>query len=61
MSNPALDKYAGAVCTLDGKPAKIAGRLLPFAKVAQIDSALEVEFSWSTVDRIMQAGGEFRS
>lgn len=55
------NKYAGCVCTLDGKPAKISGRLLPFARVAQIASALEVEFSWVVVDRIMREGGEFRS
>ena len=54
-------KYAGMDCTLDGKPARVYGRKLIFAIIAQFDSSLEVEYSWPTVDRIMQAGGQFRS
>ena len=47
------DKYAGQPCTLNGKPAKIMGRLEPFALVGQLPQGLAVEFAWETVDYVM--------
>lgn len=55
--------YVGADCTLDGRPAIIAGRRLDAARVGLLDgSGYAVEFSWSTVARVMGlCGGAFKS
>lgn len=54
--------YAGADCTLDGEPATIAGRALPFAIVAHYPRGLRVEYAWATVAHVMRdRGGAFRS
>lgn len=58
------DRWAGEPCTLDGKPAKVVGRLRRFAEVASLDRHAgdkAVSFAWSTVDRIMSADRAFRS
>lgn len=56
------DSYAGCACTLDGKPAKITGRLLPFARVGLMEGSLNVEFAWQTVRLVMtEQNGAFRS
>lgn len=47
--------------TLDGKPAIITGSKQRFATVAQLGSALKVEFAWATVARIVANGGAFKS
>lgn len=54
-------KRAGEVCTLDGKPARILGRLKNFAIVAQIPSGIKATWCWDTVEKIMQEGGNFKS
>lgn len=54
--------WSGKECTLDGKPARITGRLNEFATVATIPDGPSVEFSWQTVDRIMTfSRGQFAS
>ncbi len=54
--------YVGHVCTLDGRAATISGSLNDFATVGILGAnSLGVEFAWSTVARIMQNGGEFKS
>lgn len=46
---------------LDGKPAKIVGWKNDFAKVVDQQTGVGYEWAWSTVDRIVQNGGLFRS
>lgn len=54
------DKWAGEPCTLNGMPATITGRLLAFGRVRPLDTRFGgVEYSWETIDRIMDKGGAF--
>lgn len=46
--------------TLNGVPARVSGVNNDFATVRMIDSGLGAEFAWSTVERIVAKGGEFR-
>ena len=48
------DQWTGKACYLDGAPAIIAGRLLPFAKVATLDGKRSLEWAWHTVNRVMR-------
>lgn len=49
--------------TLDGRPAKISGRLEQFATVATMDDSPEVSqvWAWELVKNIVANGGKFRS
>jgi hypothetical protein len=48
--------------TLNGKPAKISGARQQFAMVATLNSeGAAVEFAWTTVARIVAAGGKFKA
>ena len=47
--------------TLDGEPARIVGRLNPFATVAQVKGPLALEWSWEAVKRIMDNDRKFSS
>ena len=54
------------VITLNGKAARICGRLMDFAQVVQIETletypVTPVEFSWSTVKRVVAGTGQFKS
>lgn len=54
------DRWAGEACTLNGEPAKVQGRKLPYGVVAPLDAAFGgVEFAWQTIDDVMRAGGRF--
>ena len=53
------EEFTGAACTLDGKPAKITGRLNEFATVGALQGWMASEFSWEAVARIMAKGGNF--
>jgi len=53
------DKWTGYTCLLNGEKAVIKGRLLKFPIVASIESDLTIEYSWSTVDRIMKRDRKF--
>ncbi|MFA5158563.1 MAG: hypothetical protein WC451_05275 [Patescibacteria group bacterium] len=55
------EKWTGEKCTLDGKPARVLGRLNNFATIAQIPDGLKADWCWDIVDRIMTAGGNFKS
>jgi len=56
------NKYAGEECTLDGKPARICGRLLRFAIVREIFGPEKAEYAWPTVARVMEEKkGEFHA
>jgi len=46
-------------CYLNGKFAKVYGRLNTYATVAQIDGPLAVEWSWNAVNRILHNTGKF--
>lgn len=48
-------------CTLDDVPACIYGAKCDFPTVAVLDGPLRLEFAWSTAQRIMDNGGDFRS
>ena len=52
-SNSEIEKWIGADCTLNGKPARIVGRKVTYPKVVEINGQLTVEFSWQAVKRIM--------
>lgn len=55
------DRWAGEPCQLNGQPAKILGRYCAFATIAQLEEGLDVEFSWTAVNRIMLSTRQFRS
>lgn len=52
-------KWLGWRCTLDGKPALVVQNAEGFPVIRAHQHS--VEFCWSTVDRIMQKGGAFKS
>lgn len=56
----AADRWTGEDCKLNGFPARVAGRLLPFGHVVTDDLNHRAEYSWETIDRIMQTHREFR-
>jgi hypothetical protein len=48
--------------TLNGERAKVCGVKLDFPRVVQVKSGLSVEFSWPTVQHIIEnRDGKFRS
>jgi hypothetical protein len=48
-------------CTLDGLPARVVGRLNQFAMVRQlVEPYHEGEWSWSTVEHVLNKGGAFK-
>lgn len=47
--------------TINGKPAKIVGRLLDFPFVAEVDGPLASVFSWKTIARVISNGGNFKA
>jgi hypothetical protein len=54
--------YVGELVTLDGRPALVTGRRLPFAMVQRMDGSGGVEFAWSTVANVIEhRGGRFGS
>jgi hypothetical protein len=54
------DRWVGENCFLSGLPAKITGGRSDFATVAPLDPKYgTVEYSWQTVDRIMQGDRYF--
>jgi hypothetical protein len=60
------DWLMGQHVTLDGRPARIVGRLCAFATVWTHEQDHEyhwrdVDYSWDTVRHIVANGGEFRS
>lgn len=61
LKNVYQNRWAGAACFLDNEPAKVCGRLNDFATIAQLNSGLSADFSWATVDRIMQKTKKFSS
>lgn len=55
------DEMIETPVTLDGLPARVTGRKLDHAVVAQIRGPLALEWAWSTVERVILAGGKFES
>ena len=54
------DRWAGETCWLNGKEAKVTGRLNRFATVGTLDGSQRFEYSWHTVNRVMlYKGREF--
>jgi len=60
LKNVYQNRWAGAACFLDNKSAKVCGRLNDVATIAQLNSALSVDFSWATIDRIMRKTKHFK-
>lgn len=55
-------ELVSAVVTLNGRPAKISGIYNDAATVWPLDNpAAGVAFAWATVERIVAAGGAFKS
>ena len=53
------ERYAGAPCHLDGRPARVTGRMLRFALIAVLEpldggTTYNVEYSWPAVEHIME-------
>lgn len=57
----AMVEDAGVKPTLNGHRASVGGYRLPFARVADLETGLDCEFSWETVARVMARGGAFKS
>ena len=56
------DRWSGEPCTLDGEPAKIAGRLCQCATVAPLNPCLpSYHWSWECVGRTMTNSRAFFS
>ena len=53
--------YVGSTVTLDGKPAIILGSKRQFGTVATLPNGPSYEFSWNTIGRILDRGGDFKS
>lgn len=51
----------GMAVTLNGKPAKVSGVNLDFARVTDKATGLSCEWAWPTVRRIIERGGKFQS
>ncbi|MGG6267051.1 hypothetical protein ACQ4M3_12860 [Leptolyngbya sp. AN03gr2] len=56
-----FDRAATLNVTLNHKPAVLAGRLLPFGWVCALDGSEKYEWSWDTIGRIVNQGGNFRT
>ena len=59
VRKPLADKWAGELCILNGKPARVVGRSNPFATVASLDGQLEGNWSWESVDSTMNGKKSF--
>lgn len=54
-------RLAGTHVTLDGKAASIVGFRLDYGIVAALDGSARFEWAWPTIERVVAAGGDFRS
>jgi hypothetical protein len=54
-------KLSHAMVTLNGNPAYITGVKNDFAKVVDMTTNLEAEWSWPAVKRVVENGGKFKS
>lgn len=55
-----VNRAAGMRVTLNGKPARVSGYRLDFARVTDA-AGLSAEWSWSAVERILAKGGAFHA
>ena len=55
------DQLVNARVTLNGRPARISGTKLDFARVTDRETGLGCEWAWETVARIVAKGGAFQS
>ena len=56
------DRYAGMACLLNGRLAKVCGRLNSFATVVTLDGGERHDWSWETVENVMtRLEGKFRT
>jgi len=53
------DRAASIGITLNGKPAAIAGRLLPFGWICALDRSEKYEWSWEAISRTVNRDGKF--
>lgn len=55
------EKWSGEDCTLNGKPARVTGRLEPFASVRGDDGITLAVYSWEAVSRVMESNRKFKA
>jgi hypothetical protein len=55
------ERWAGELCTLDGKRAKVIGRNADFATIATLPDGPAYQWCWQTVDSRMQSDRAFHS
>lgn len=57
------DKIVGELTvTLNGRPARVKGRLLKFPTIHTDDGELSAEFAWETIIRVIREnGGQFNT
>ena len=60
MTQAEKNKLTDTPVLLNGRPARIIGRLLPYPRVVDMRSDIEAEFSWDAVARTVAAGGRFK-
>ena len=53
-------RWTGTECILDGRKAVIVNPNIGFAIVASYDGKRRAEYSWQTVDNVMQSTEQFR-
>jgi len=62
MMTPRQIVESRPIVTLDGQPARVVGWQNDFATVRTDDpNGPSCEFAWSTVERVIAAGGQFKS
>ena len=58
------NRWVGEDCALNGNPARISGRLLPYGIIGMTHGRgyrESAEFCWQTVDRIMKTTKTFKT
>jgi len=56
-----ITKFQELDVTLDGQPARIMGYRNRFATVVTMPQGPSFDWSWEAIERIVQAGGNFKS
>ena len=66
MNQCEKDRLIDEHVTLNGLPAKISGRLMPFARVRALPATsngmhISADYAWHTVANIVATGGAFKA
>lgn len=62
-ATPVINRHALVLqrVTLNGLPAQVTGIRNDFAMVRALRGECAAEFAWSTVERVVSSGGNFKS